>query len=72
MNSGTHSHPNKDHNAACNDGGRTHSPEQLHASWREFIRYCGELHHGEIEVLKIQDGVPVFAEVTKKKVKFAP
>jgi len=30
------------------------------------------LQHGEIERLKIQDGLPVLAEVTKKKVKFAP
>jgi hypothetical protein len=44
----------------------------LHPAWRAFIRYCGELQHGEIERLKIQDGVPVLAELTKKKVKFAP
>lgn len=44
----------------------------LHPAWRAFVRYCAELQHGEIEVLKIQDGLPVLAEVTKKKVKFAP
>jgi hypothetical protein len=43
----------------------------LHGSWRAFIRYCAELEHGEIERLKIQDGLPVLAEVTRKKVKFA-
>ena len=43
-----------------------------HPAWRALIRYCRELRHGEIEVLKIQDGLPVLAEVTKKKVKFAP
>jgi len=43
-----------------------------HPAWRAFIRYCAELQHGQIEVLKIQDGVPVLAEITKKKVKFAP
>jgi len=42
-----------------------------HPAWRLFIEYCSELNHGEIEVLKIQDGLPVLAEVTKKKVKFA-
>ena len=42
----------------------------VHPAWQAFIRYCAELHHGEIEVLKIQDGVPVLAEVVKKKVKF--
>lgn len=40
------------------------------SAWREFIRYCRELRHGEIERLSIQDGLPVLAEVTKKKVKF--
>jgi hypothetical protein len=44
----------------------------LHPLWRAFIRYCVELQHGEIEKLKIQDGLPVLAEVTKKKVRFVP
>ena len=43
----------------------------LHPAWGAFVRYCGELQHGEIERLKIQDGLPVLAEVTTKKVKFA-
>lgn len=43
----------------------------LHPSWRAFVRYCAELQHGEIEILKIQDGLPVLAEVVKKKIKFA-
>jgi hypothetical protein len=46
--------------------------KQLHPSWRAFMRYCGEIGYGEIELLKIQDGLPVLAEVTRKKVKFAP
>jgi hypothetical protein len=41
------------------------------AAWREFIRFCQDLRHGEIEHLSIQDGLPVLAEMTKKKVKFA-
>lgn len=45
---------------------------RLHPAWRAFIEYCAELRHGEIEVLKIQDGLPVLAEVVKKKVKFVP
>jgi hypothetical protein len=45
--------------------------EDLHPAWRAFMRYCRELRFGEIEQLKIQDGLPVLAEVTKKKVKFA-
>ena len=43
-----------------------------HPAWRAFIEYCAELRHGEIEILKIQDGLPVLAEVVKKKVKFVP
>ena len=42
----------------------------LHPAWREFIRYCRDLGHGHIERLSIQDGIPVMAEVTVKKVKF--
>jgi hypothetical protein len=42
----------------------------LPAAWREFIRYCREMGHGEIERLSIQDGLPVLAEVTTRKVKF--
>lgn len=42
----------------------------LHPAWCAFIRFCAELRHGEIEQLKIQDGLPVLAEVTRKKVKF--
>jgi hypothetical protein len=42
----------------------------LPPAWEEFIRFCRELRHGEIERLSIQDGLPVLAELTKKKVKF--
>jgi hypothetical protein len=45
--------------------------DALHPAWREFVRYCVWLKHGEIEKLKIQDGLPVLAEVIKKKVRFA-
>jgi hypothetical protein len=43
---------------------------ELSPAWCEFIRFCADLKFGEIERLSIQDGVPVLAEVTKKKVKF--
>ena len=43
-----------------------------HKAWQVFIRYCAELQHGEIERLKIQDGLPVLAEVTTKRIKFSP
>lgn len=44
----------------------------LPAAWLEFMWFCFEMGHGEIERLKIQDGLPVLAEMTKKKVKFVP
>lgn len=44
-------------------------PEPLHPAWFAFIRLCRELDHGEIERLVVQDGLPVLAEVTRKKVK---
>lgn len=42
----------------------------LHPTWLAFVRYCEKLRHGDIERLRIQDGLPVLAEVTTKKVKF--
>jgi hypothetical protein len=45
--------------------------QQLHPAWLAFIKYCEHLSHGEIEKLKIQDGLPVLAEVTTQKVKFS-
>ena len=43
----------------------------LHPAWTAFIKYCERMGHGEIEKLKIQDGLPVLAEVTTQKVKFS-
>ena len=43
---------------------------ELHPAWRAFLMYCMRLRHGEIEKLKIQDGLPMSAEVTRKKIKF--
>ena len=51
---------------------RTITALPVHPAWRAFIRYCAELQHGEIELLKIQDGLPMLAEAVKKKVKFTP
>jgi hypothetical protein len=42
----------------------------LHPAWQDFLGYCEQLQFGEIEKLKIQDGLPVLAEVTTKKVRF--
>jgi hypothetical protein len=45
--------------------------DPLHPAWRAFFRFCSELQHGEIEHLKVQDGLPVLAELVSKKVKFS-
>ena len=42
----------------------------LHPAWLEFIRYCQQMRHGEVERLSIQDGLPVLAERVKTKVRF--
>ena len=42
----------------------------LHPLWLSFMRYCESMDNGEIDILKIQDGLPVFAEETRDKVEF--
>ena len=44
---------------------------RIHPIWYSFIRYCEELGYGEIERLKIQDGLPMLAEEVKRKIKFS-
>jgi hypothetical protein len=57
--------------AVINRGGyEAAAAKSLHPAWRAFIRHCRDLGFGEISQLKIQDGLPVMAEETKKKVKF--
>ena len=41
----------------------------LHRSWQALMTLCEQLGHGEIERLKIQDGLPVSAETITRKVK---
>jgi len=43
---------------------------RLHPFWYSFIKYCEAIKNGEIERLKIQDGLPMLAEEVKKKIKF--
>lgn len=43
---------------------------RIHPVWYSFIKYCEGLGYGEIEKLKIQDGLPLLAEEVKKKIKF--
>jgi len=42
----------------------------IHPAWTRLMNYCANLGHGEIEKLKIQDGLPMAAEVTTRKIKF--
>lgn len=42
----------------------------LHPIWYAFIKYCETLDFGEIDSLKIQNGLPVSAEMAMKKTKF--
>ena len=44
--------------------------EPLHPAWKDLIRYCQELRFGELEKLKIQNGIPMMAELATRKVKF--
>ncbi|MFQ6083807.1 MAG: hypothetical protein ACE5WD_10670 [Candidatus Aminicenantia bacterium] len=44
---------------------------RIHPTWFSFIKYCEKIKYGEIEKLKIQDGLPMIAEEVKKKVKFS-
>ena len=50
--------------------GERFAVNSLHPAWRALVRYCADLRYGEIEQLKIQDGLPVLAEVTRKKIRF--
>lgn len=42
----------------------------IHPAWYSFIKYCESLRYGEIDKIKIQDGLPMIAEEVKKKIKF--
>ena len=44
--------------------------DRLHPAWRAMIRYCREMGHGELESVRIQDGLPVSAEVVTKKIRW--
>ena len=43
----------------------------LHPNWHEFIRQCEKMGYGEIYRIKIQDGLPMAAEVIKKSIRFS-
>jgi len=52
-------------------GSETRTSTGVHPAWLRLMRYCAELGYGEIEKLKIQDGLPIAAEVTTRKIKFS-
>jgi hypothetical protein len=43
---------------------------RVHPFWYSFIKYCEAIKNGEIERLKIQNGLPMLAEEVKKRIKF--
>ncbi len=43
----------------------------LHNNWYGFIKYCEKINFGEIQNLKIQNGLPQVAEIIKKKIDFS-
>ena len=44
-------------------------PNPLPAPWLKFIAFCMSIGHGELERVKIQDGVPVLVERVLEKFK---
>jgi len=56
---------------APNDGLGEGRLIRIHPIGYSFIKYCEALRYGEIEKLKIQDGLPMLAEEVKKKIKFS-
>ena len=45
---------------------------QIHPVWEEFMKYCETINYGEINRLKIKDGLPMVAEEVKEKIIFYP
>lgn len=41
----------------------------IHPAWVALIRHCQAMGHGEIERIKIQDGVPVLIEKSVERIK---
>ena len=65
--------PNPNSNVALGRSPAKHRvTPSVHPAWLRLMHYCAELGHGEIEKLKIQDGLPMIAEVTTRKIKFSP
>ena len=42
---------------------------RVHIAWAKVMELCRDIGYGELERIKIQDGVPVMAEVARRRVK---
>ena len=62
--------PQSGHELQSGPRGNSSLPD-VHPAWQVFMRFCRQLRYGEIDQLNIQDGLPLLAEMTKKKVKFS-
>jgi hypothetical protein len=41
----------------------------VHPAWEALIRYCEKLQFGELEKIRIQNGVPMIVEVIRAKIR---
>ena len=41
----------------------------VHPAWIALIRHCQAMGHGEIERIKIQNGIPILIEKSVEKIK---
>lgn len=48
---------------------RTKENYGIHPAWLALIRHCKEIGFGEIERMKIQNGVPVLVERSIQRIK---
>jgi hypothetical protein len=46
-------------------------PASLHPFWEALIRYCADMQFGELEKVRIQNGLPTAVEVIRTKVRLA-
>lgn len=46
--------------------------QSLPPAWRSFLHFCERMGNGEIQQLKVQDGLPVVAEAVTRRVRFSP
>ena len=42
---------------------------RVHPAWAKVIELCREIGYGELERVKIQDGLPVIVEVATRRIK---